>query len=279
MRPYFVSFRPGTVMEENVPPYADIEDPGVQRLLRSAAGVLLPEHVTPWRYGSITRCAREWFPHLDARFATHGKIRQILLFRRLGTRHPESLLFDNPFQCMAYFRKNGSPWGYPAVLKGDKGGGGVAVHPIRRPGDLPGSLEGLPEKEPVLLQRFIEHGGRDLRVVVYGSQAVSYFRIGDGRFYNNLCRGGRLDHDAWPELQEKGIEAVRRFCRRTRIDIAGFDLMFPDSADPVFVEINYHFGRKGLGGDRSHRAYIARAIAEWREQCLMAPGGVAGISA
>ncbi|MEN6439167.1 MAG: glutathione synthase [Syntrophobacter sp.] len=268
MHPYFVSFRPGIQMEENLPPYESARDAKTRELLRNAAGVLLPEHVAPWRYKDLTECAKEWFPRLETRFRYHGKTKQTRLFRLLGTRHPESLLFDTPRQLQAFFNENGSPWGYPLVLKGDKGGGGSTVYPIRAPEDLPGYLKELPEGEPLLLQRFVEHGGKDLRVVVYGSRTVSYFRVGDGRFYNNICRGGRLEHDAWPELQEKGRRAVRDFCRLARIDIAGFDLMFPDDGDPVFVEINYHFGRKGLGGAPGHREYLGQAIADWRERCL-----------
>lgn len=266
MPAYFVSFRPEIRMEENLPPYEPLYA-GVRDLVTNAAGVLLPEHPTPWRYRSITECAKQWFPRLDARFNYYGKTSQIRLFRQMGTRHPESLLFDDPAELMTYFQKHGSPWAYPLVLKGDTGGGGSTVHPIRRPEDLPGCLEKLSRKEPLLLQRWVEHGGKDLRVVIYGDHVVSYFRVGEGRFYNNVCRGGRLDHDGWPELQEKGALAVQTFCRTAKIDIAGFDLMFPDGGDPVFVEINHHFGRKGLGGYKAHRRHILQAIEEWRDRC------------
>lgn len=255
-------------MEENLPPYAPLEDELVQRLLRGAAGVLVPEYLTPWRYADIIRHARAWFPRLEGRFNSCGKTKQIGLFRRLDVRHPESVLFESPLQLLSYFANNGSPWGYPLVLKGDKGGGGSRVFPVRKSEDLPKLLGRLPEHDPVLLQKWVDHGGKDLRVVVYGDHAVSYFRVGNGAFYNNVCRGGRLDHDGWPELQEKGARAVREFCRRARIDIAGFDLMFPDGGDPVFVEINFHFGRKGLGGTEGHRKHILRAVRDWREACL-----------
>jgi ribosomal protein S6--L-glutamate ligase len=260
-------------MEENLPPYAPVEDAGIQELLSNAAGVLLPEYVAPLRYQSITCYAREWFPNLDARFGYCGKTKQILLFRKLGVRCPDSLLFDNTHRLMDFFERSGSPWGYPLVLKGDLGGGGSTVFPIRTPENLPECLEKLPSEEPCLLQRWVEHGGKDLRVVVYGDHTVSYFRVGDGRFYNNVCRGGRLDHLGWPELQAKGVQAVRSFCKLSMIDIAGFDLMFPDEDEPVFVEINFHFGRKGLGGSEGHRIHVLRAIRDWRDRCLRASAG------
>ena len=269
---YFVSFQPTVPMEENLPPYIDPADPAVVGLLKQAAGVLLPQYVTQWRYSELTRHARAWFPRLNARFAHYGKTRQILLFRKIGVRHPESLTYSTPAQLYEDFLENGSPWGYPLVLKGDTGGGGSFVYPIYRAADLPQYVDRLPPDRPALIQRWVEHGGKDLRVVVYGSHTVTYFRVGGGQFYNNVCRGGQLDHAGWPQLQERGSAVVLSFCDRAGIDVAGFDLMFPDEGEPVFVEINYHFGRKGLGGTKGHKSHLLRAIQAWRQQCLRTEG-------
>jgi len=265
---YFVSLQPHITMEENLPPYCDPADPAVAGLLKQAAGVLLPHYVTRWRYRELTRHARSWFPRLDARFTSHGKTRQIMLFREMGVRHPESRTYPNPAKLYEDFQENGSPWGYPLVVKGDRGGGGAFVFPVYETADLLRSVDRLRPHEPALLQRWVEHGGKDLRVVVYGSHTVTYFRVGGGQFYNNICRGGRLDHSGWPQLQEKGSAAVLSFCDRAGIDVAGFDLMFPDDGEPVFVEINYHFGRKGLGGTKGHQSHLLKAIQTWRRQCL-----------
>ena len=263
---YFVSFNPQVPMEENLPTFESVETPEVQRLLQGAAGVLLPAYVSPWRYVEIIKWAQDWFPRLGGRFAYHGKIKQVRLFRELGVRHPESLLFASPASLMEHFGFHGSPWDYPVVLKGDTGGGGSAVFPINSPDEMVGYVGKLPPGKPALLQRWVYHGGRDLRVVIYGDLTVSYFRVGDGRFYNNVCRGGRIDYDGRPEEQAKGIDAVIAFCRRVPIDIAGFDLMFPDHGDPVFVEINFNFGRKGLGGKEGHLKLLKRAIHQWRDR-------------
>jgi ribosomal protein S6--L-glutamate ligase len=269
---YFVSLQPTVPMEENLPPYSDPADPAVAVILQQAAGVLLPQYVTQWRYFEITRHARAWFPRLSARFAHYGKTRQILLFREIGVRHPESRTYSNPGQLYKDFLQNGAPWGYPLVLKGDTGGGGSFVFPIHQAADLPKYVDRLPPDRPALIQCWVEHGGKDLRVVVYGNHTVTYFRVGGGQFYNNLCRGGRLDHAGWPHLQQKGATVVLSFCDRAGIDVAGFDLMFPDEEEPVFVEINYHFGRKGLGGTKGHRAHLLQAIRAWRQNCLEAEG-------
>ena len=268
MKPYFVSFHPGISMEVNLPVFSPLDDPDVQSLLRSAAGVLLPSYVTPRRYRMITRCCRSWFPRLDTRFRSCGKTAQITLFRNQGVRHPETVIFRDAVELQGYVARRDPPGGYPCVLKGDMGGGGSTVFPVRNREDMSRCLDRLPPDQPMLLQKWVNHGGRDLRVVVYGSQTVSYFRVGDGRFYNNVCRGGRLDHEGRPDLQQKGIEAVRAFCHAVAIDVAGFDLMFLDDGPPVFIEINFHFGRKGLGGSSGHRRFWARAVQQWRAACL-----------
>ena len=266
--PYFVSLHPSIALDENLSLFADLSDPGVQRLLTHAMGVLLPTHITPQRYFKIIQLARAWFPRLEVRFQYLGKTRQIELFRELGIRHPESLLFDDPGQLLEYCVAHGSPWGFPVVMKGDLGGGGVAVFPVYSAADVCRQARRLPADQPALLQRWVDHQGRDLRVVVYGDLAVSYFRLGTGGFYNNICRGGRIDHDLGPEQQQQGIAAVQALCRRVGVDIAGFDLMFPDNGEPVFVEINHHFGRKGLGGIAGHQRYFLKAVWHWRQGLL-----------
>lgn len=266
--PFFVSFYPRIPMEENLSVFEDLDDPGIQQLLVHAAGILLPPYTPPWRYREITRLARNWFPRLEARFDCFGKSKQIQLFRRIGVRHPRTHLFANPSRLMDDFTSGECCWEYPAVLKGDRGGGGSTVYPIYQPGDLPGCLDKLAQDEPVLLQTWVNHGGKDLRVVTYGDHTISYFRVGDGRFYNNVCRGGRIDYELCPAQRRKGSWAVLEFCRRAAIDVAGFDLMFPDDGDPVFIEINFHFGRKGLGGILGHHGHMLKAVRHWRSAIL-----------
>jgi ribosomal protein S6--L-glutamate ligase len=265
---YFVSFHRRIPLDENLSLFEDLSDYWVRHVIANAVGVLLPTYVTPQRYFQITSLACSWFPRLDVRFRCLGKTRQIELFRRFGVRHPESMLFANPRELVVRCADHGCPWGFPLVIKGDLGGGGVGVFPVYAAADIGRQAARLPADQPALLQRWVDHQGKDLRVVVYGDLAVSYFRVGDGGFYNNVCRGGRIDHDLWPDRQRQGVEAVLAMCRRVGIDIAGFDLMFPDHSDPVFVEINHHFGHKGLGGTAGHQNNFLQAVERWRQRLL-----------
>lgn len=249
-------------LDENLPNLAPLDDPTVVRLIRSARGVVMPRAASEGRYRRVAALARDWFPNFEARFAYAGKTRQTLVFRRHGVRHPGTFIYGSPMELR---KAAGSvlPLAYPFVLKGDRGGGGSSVYPVTCPGELLSSLGRLPEDEPLLIQEWVNHGGMDLRVVVVGSRMVSYFRVGRG-FYNNLCRGGRLARSLFPERQEAGMVAVANFCSLTGIQVAGFDLMFPDQGPPVFVEINYHFGRKGLGGTAGFRQLFCEAVREWQ---------------
>jgi ribosomal protein S6--L-glutamate ligase len=92
---------------------------------------------------------------------------------------------------------------------------------------------------------------------------LSYWRKGPG-FLHNIARGGEIDDVSDPDLQERGRAKVKQFCLRSRVNLAAFDLVFvPGESDPFFLEINYTFGRKGLGGSESFYRLLRDAIDRW----------------
>jgi ribosomal protein S6--L-glutamate ligase len=120
-----------------------------------------------------------------------------------------------------------------------------------------------------VLQAFVPAGDRCLRVVTIGSRRFSYWRRMDrNAFQASLAAGGSVDRDSDPKLQEKARLAVGRFCRSSGIDLAGFDILFaedrPDPG-PLFLEINYFFGREGLGGSDRFYAILVSEIHRWLE--------------
>jgi ribosomal protein S6--L-glutamate ligase len=264
MANYFLSMNPLVHLEKNLPNLAPVEAPEVESLIRAARGVVMPRGITRKRYQKIAALAENWFPNLDAKYEYSGKTKQAVLFKRLRIRHPTTILYPNP-QVLLEDEGKRLPLDYPFVLKGDNGGGGSTVFPVCCRKDLINGLHRLPAEEPLLIQKWISHGGMDLRVVVVGAKMVSYFRVGGENFYNNVCRGARMHPEIFPELQERGMAAVARFCHLARINLAGFDLMFPDEGPPVFIEINFNFGRKGLGGTPGFRKLFKEAVELWQQ--------------
>lgn len=264
MAKYFLSMNPLVHLEENLPNLAPVEAPEVASKIRAARGVVMPRGITRKRYRKIAAMAQNWFPNLDAKYDYSGKTKQAVLFQRLKIRHPRTILYSNP-QVLLDAEGKVLPLDYPFVLKGDNGGGGSTVFPVCCRKDLIDGLHRLPAEEPLLIQRWVNHGGMDLRVVVVGAKMVSYFRVGGENFYNNVCRGGRMHPEIFPELQDRGMAAVARFCHLAGINLAGFDLMFPDEGPPVFIEINFNFGRKGLGGTPGFRKLFKEAVELWQQ--------------
>ena len=59
---------------------------------------------------------------------------------------------------------------------------------------------------------------------------------------------------------------VDRLCEKTGINLAGVDLIFPENpgeADPKLLEINYFFGRTGIGGSKRFYALLRKEVKRW----------------
>ena len=120
-----------------------------------------------------------------------------------------------------------------------------------------------------LIQEYVPGKNRSLRVVVIGRSFHAYWRVqpDTGQFGTSLAGGGEIDYDTDPEIISAGVDAVQTFCRATRINLAGFDLIFAEnSSPPYFIEINYFFGRRGLGGSESFYAILETEIRRWLKE-------------
>lgn len=267
-QPYFVSLHHQIRLDENLPALGPL-DADAAALIAGAAGVLMPKYGSPTRYHQVATIARSHFPRLTARYAYRGKARQTDLFRRLAIPHPRTTIYQTPGDAATALKTQPAPIPPPFVLKGDSGGGGSAVFPIRSLDECMERLTRLPPNEPVLMQEWIENNGRDLRVVVMGRQVVSYFRVGGDAFYNNVSKGARIDYELLPEAQEAGRRQASALARRLGIDLAAFDIMFPAcGGEPLVVEINFLFGRKGLGGLKGYERMYRRAVHDWKQDAL-----------
>ena len=67
-------------------------------------------------------------------------------------------------------------------------------------------------------------------------------------------------------LQKKGKEQGHLLTEKTGINLAAVDFVFSFSLkdpDPLILEINYFFGRRGLGGTENYYRILYRAVQDW----------------
>ena len=258
-------------------------DPGAleRAAIRRATAVILPQGCRK----SLFRMAREScahvFPNYDARFAYPEKIGQAKLFHKTRTLHPRTVFYDKGALSELGYQKllNNLPFTLPFVFKFNWGGEGETVFLLHSLDAVEKVLKNaiLYEKSGqygFLLQEFIPSRGRSLRVVVIYQSYITYWRVhneADG-FYTNLKKGAKIDTESDPDLQEAAIAATRKFCGQTKIDLAGFDFLFSETdlaagvTRPLLLEINYFFGRKGLGGSEKYYKLLQAEIDRWIKQ-------------
>lgn len=245
--------------------------------IKKARAIILSQGVTEQLYRLCrTHCPRV-FPNFDARFDYPGKLGQIRLFQENKVSFPPTVTFSDITtyqEALANGKADTLPlFDFPCVLKLNEGGEGEGVFLLKNQKDLNTALGNVARTERsgqkgFIVQAHIPNKGRTLRVVVIGEQFFSYWRVQENKdvFQSNLRTGAHIDHDSSPELQETAVGAARNFCHRTGINLAGFDFLFPqDAAEPrpLFLEINYFFGRRGLGGSFKYYELLEKAVEEW----------------
>lgn len=240
-------------------------------LLAGARAVILPQTVSRELYHMCRALCPRVFPNYDLRFKWEGKVGDTMLFWSLGVPHPRTWIFPRVEALTGLHPAMGHEPGlpdYPFVLKGARGGEGSQTYLVKNEKDLQGALYTMKRlewqgKAGFVLQEFIDGLDRDLRVVVIGKETRSYWRI-NPRFHKNVARGGTIDKESEPGLQAAGRQLVRELCRRTGINLAGFDLIFPPgSSNPLFLEVNYTFGRTGIGGSEGFYSLLEREVEHW----------------
>jgi len=215
------------------------------------------------------------FPNYNVRFRFPGKIGQIDLFQQTGVLHPKTLSFQNvgDYYHKSRSRKNHADHSCPYVFKFDWGGEGDTVFLIRTVSDMENQILKAEQFEKTglkgfLIQEYIPCDNRSLRVAVIGKRYRSYWRIQKNKndFASSVSKGSSIDFQKDPDLQKKALHAAREFCGITGINLAGFDFLFPSNEEeplPFFLEINYFFGRRGLGGSEAYYQVLNREILRW----------------
>lgn len=250
--------------------------------MKQADAVILPQGCYPALFEMAVRNCRHVFPDYTCRFRHPGKIGQAKLFRKSGVLHPATLYFESveeyADEYAAYRSRKAAfpPFGYPFVFKFPFSGEGDQVWRIDDPETLESLLQAAGRFERTgqkgfLLQQYIETGGRSLRVVVMNTTCISYWRKhpDPARFCAQAAQGAAIDYDSDPALQVTARNAVMEFCKKTGINLAAFDMLFSvgdPCRKPYFLEINYYFGRRGMGGSAAFYEMLNREIVNWLSQ-------------
>ena len=253
--------------------------PGTDDLaaILAADAVILPQGCYESLYTMARNNCKHVFPNFDAKFKYKGKIGQTRLFQNINAAHPKTEIHLN----MDAFSKHygGSPekpsFDFPFVFKFDWGGDGDHVYLIQSVDNFSNVLQIARKYETsgqkgFIIQEYIPANNRSLRVVVIGRTMVSYWRIqrNTDHFLSNVAKGAMIDYDSDHDLQKTAITSVKNFCSQTRINLAGFDILFSSRKKvktPLFLEINYFFGRQGLGGSDNFYDILTKEIMKWIE--------------
>jgi ribosomal protein S6--L-glutamate ligase len=270
-----LSFHPCIHSDKNIIVAGRAPTRAEEGLIRRADAIILPQGVRHDLYEMCRSHSARVFPNYDLRFAYPGKIGDIRVFDAFRISHPKTLVFSN----VAAYRRchpletSVLPFAPPFVIKGNTGGEGHLVFKIHDRGELARVLAMLAAMETsgfegFLVQEWIDHGGRDLRVVVLHDERLIYWRVQPepGKFLTNLSAGATIDDRSDPDLRQKAEELVSRFCQESGVNLAGIDVMFDrhdHTLEPLMVEINYWFGRRIFGSSRQYYLRLLAAIRTW----------------
>ena len=244
------------------------------RHIEAAEVIILPQYCNSALYRACKSSSAQIFPNYDARFEYPGKIGQSLLFKKYECPHPETQQWASVRTFTeAYEGERDFAHRMPFLIKGDQAHEAEGIYTITDRGALEASLEDLERLEGMgssgfISQQLIRAEGNVLRVVIIGSRTISYWKRAreTGQMITTISRGAEIDREWNPELQTKGKIEAETFVAATGINLAAIDFVFdlnqPDP-QPLFLEINYIFGRRGLGGSMRFYRLLSQALQEW----------------
>lgn len=243
-------------------------------LIGQAEAVIMPQGRPQDIYEACSKADLRLFPNYDVRFRYPGKIGQSLLFEDLGLSYPETLRWSNVKKFKEVYRAADTfPHALPFLIKSDKSHEAEGVFFVEDGSALSTALNFLAQRERsglpgFVTQAYIPSDGNVLRAVLIGKRIITYWKrpIEPGQVITTISRGALIDHEWRPDLQEKGNAAARVLAGKTGIDLAAVDFVFAvaeTEPEPLFLEINYYFGRRGLGGSENYYQLLYEAVRDW----------------
>jgi ribosomal protein S6--L-glutamate ligase len=247
--------------------------PRDHRLIKKAEAIILPQSCSQDLYQACKASSAELFPNYDMRFKYRGKMGQNALFKELQLPHPHTIPWVLVDQFRRAIHQEGLSHDCPFLLKGNEGHEGDGVFLITDPEALESSLRVLSEWEKTgqsgfVSQALIASGGNVLRAVLLENKIITYWKRPalQGSLITTISRNAFVDKDWRKDLQEKGRVQTEILSQRTGINVAAIDYVFhmkDPEPQPLILEVNYYFGRRGLGGSLDYYRLLFEALQEW----------------
>ena len=249
-------------------------DSDILRHIEKADAIILPQACTQNLYEICLASTAHIFPNYDARIQYPGKIGQGRMFRELGLPHPKTLSWQSVGQFKdAHPDLNGIPHEIPFLIKEDRRHEAEGIFLVENTHGLENALDRLALRGRSGIQGFVTQGyvpcnGNVLRTVIIGKRILTYWKRPNepGQKITTISRGAIIDAEWQPDLQKKGEGQALLLSDKTGINLAAVDLVFPSAdqdPEPLFLEINYYFGRRGLGGTEKYYRLLYAAIQDW----------------
>lgn len=232
------------------------------QLIKDADAIILPQGCSEKLFYTCSKSKAILFPEYGFRFRYPGKIGHIRLFHKLKLPYPCSMFWNGLEDLTKHWHKISHK--LPFILKEDKKHEGDGVYIIRDIEDIYHLMKKLNKSEGLLTQELIEDGGNVLRVVIIGNNLFSYWKrpANPAQLITTISSDAIIDHYWMPHLQEKGEDLVKKLIHATGINLAAVDIIFKNN-NPLLLEINYYFGRRGVGGTERYYQLLYEAIRDW----------------
>ncbi|MCX7822022.1 MAG: hypothetical protein N2260_01100 [Syntrophobacterales bacterium] len=245
------------------------------QIIKRARAVILPQGCSPDLYWMAVRYCPRVFPNYRCRFLYPGKTGQVRMFRAFGLPHPRTSLFGSTRDFPRFMVDSLK---YPVVVKGNTGGEGENVLLVSDRYAMEEALYRmfLLEKsgcKGFLIQDYVPNDGKDLRIVIMGNRFYAYWRVSpQGEFLHNISKGARYELESDEDRKKAGLRLASTLKRLTGINLAGIDIIFHEKdregEKPMLLEVNYFFGRTGLGGNEAYYRLLNEVVEEWLNSTL-----------
>ncbi len=241
-------------------------------LIKRAKAIILPQGITPEIYLCCRGHCRNVFPNYDHRFPGEGKVGDAILWQHFNMPHPRTEIYGrvSHFIKRHLEERKPLPFDYPFVLKANQGGEGNMVYLIEDKTMLSETVFSLQSTEEyvkypgMVLQEFVHTGGKDLRVIIINTRRYYFWRIqtNPAEWRTNVSKGSIIDFNVDSKTVQKVNSYLGPFLQKTGINLAAIDILFKDET-PLFLEINYYFGRRALGGSDNFYSILKKEVEHW----------------